>query len=446
MNIRTGSILYNGKKNVIWGCGNNGIELLFRLLSYGIRIESFCDVDKDKQGIRIFNKEVTAPEYILNNIQEYNVIISMAKREYQDESIRLLEEIGYQDYILYEDIPLNLFSIDTSRIFLYRVIFDSYDKKIIVYGNGAKTRKIIQILNLLDVKIEYIIDDVENEYEWEGYWAKPIYKLLSEKSRYKVVVSSEEMDIRKLDELGLVFRVDYNYISEYRRELPRKNILDPNLGYSFYLGQNSLPGIVQFGGDEAEKVIVVLGGSTSDAALYPFKSWSEILYKKLMDAGIKVKILCAACTGYKTSQELIKLVRDIIPMHPDMVISLSGDNDAALNRNYDGNEKYPFVHHYQMELFDKISRSIASKSKYMYLALDNDVIYGVENCLSRSEQFINNVTCMYNVCKGFGIKYHCFLQPMILTKNKHSLKERELIANTNQSKEYMDYIRSFLLM
>ena len=440
-----GQILFNGKRNVLWGCGANGIKLLFTLSTYGVYIDSFCDSDIEKQKIRIFNKKIISPEDVLCHIEDFNIIVTTTKPQYRNEIVDVLCKIGHKECIFYENIGESLYDIDINYSYLYGVILDSYKKKILIYGEtGSETRKLINILKLLDVEVRYIINDVDEEFVWENMEIKPIFHLMYEdKGEFKVVVTSEKRNnIDKLDDLGLLIRTDYNIISDYKNGMPEVHILDPNLGYNFIYDKSNLPGFVEFGDSECEYTICTLGGSTTDATVFPFKSWTQILYDVLKQKGLRVKILCGGCSGYKSSQELIKLARDVIPLKPNMIIHYTGINDAMQCIGDSRIDNHPFLHPYQAELFDKISNSVKYEYKTSY-QMDQQYTLGVRSDLSGWDSLINNIKMMDCISKTFEIEYFPFLQPCLATKNHWSSDEKELIINTGISKEYIESIRRF---
>ena len=141
---------------------------------------------------------------------------------------------------------------------------------------------------------------------------------------------------------------------------------DPNLGYAH--GQCSsiidqqIPGFVLYGAPlgTAEVTIAVLGGSTTDPIVMSdredidWHTWPLFLWNLCDEAGLTCTILNGGVGGFTSSQEPMKLVRDVLPAKPDIVISLNGINewyffDDGLNR------KYTFVSHFQRDTLRRIS-------------------------------------------------------------------------------------------
>ena len=78
------------------------------------------------------------------------------------------------------------------------------------------------------------------------------------------------------------------------------------------------------------KRVVGLGGSTTDHNVQP-RNWMYYLAEGCTERREKCQSLNGGIMGYSTTQDFLKLVRDVIPLKPDLVISLSGVNDFSLN-------------------------------------------------------------------------------------------------------------------
>lgn len=431
MKNNIGKILFNGKKNVLWGAGKNGIDLLFSLIEKDIYVAYFCDTDTEKQSLRIYNKLVISTRQLLDNRDEYNIIVTPAEKHGRDDMLNILTKEGIDEYILGEDIGTIFSDFVVNKEYLYNIIRDSYTHRIIVCGTDNKANRIVKMLKALDVKIEYIIDDTDQEYKLEGtdIEVKPLYRVLDETKGDFVVIVPSVCDREKrgwMETVGFRVRMEYNFFDDYRMMIPRCSILDPNLGYSFYGNDNKIPGFVWFGKENGFK-IVTLGGSTTDAVRFPFKSWSQILSEKLEGEGNKVCVICGGCIGYKTSQELVKLIRDVIPLKPDMILDYSGYNDALFNES---ESDHLFLHHYQIELFTEMHlHNEYEEYGEHYLKEKSGLTFGLKNDLTRWQQYINNIKVMKGVCDIFGIKFFSFLQPWLATKPIFSMSEREMIIN-----------------
>jgi hypothetical protein len=75
--------------------------------------------------------------------------------------------------------------------------------------------------------------------------------------------------------------------------------------------------------DKPSLKLVILGNSTSQHALYPFKSWPEMMFEKLRNR-YNVTMYNAATSSDDVVNEYLRLVRDFNAIKPDIVISFSG--------------------------------------------------------------------------------------------------------------------------
>ena len=126
-------------------------------------------------------------------------------------------------------------------------------------------------------------------------------------------------------------------------------VLDINLGHSF-LGKQGMYGFEVLGENGAHDTrIVVLGGSTTDGELFPFKSWSHFLLEKIGDKN--VTIYNGGVVGYTSTHELIKLLRDVLFMEPDMIIVYDGFNDMTAP-----SEQEPFAFKELYKAMDYVNR------------------------------------------------------------------------------------------
>ena len=165
----------------------------------------------------------------------------------------------------------------------------------------------------------------------------------------------------------------------------------------------------------------------------------------LKQSGYEITVINGGCRGYKSSQELVKLLRDVLPMKPDVVISYTGVNDASENRRTKEYDKFPFLNSYQICLEEAIARNV--KYEHSVLEVDKNYTLGVESGISRAERFIYNVKAMNGICNEFGIRYLAFLQPCLsLKQGGWSIYEQELLISTEMKQADFDYVNEFYEM
>lgn len=211
----------------------------------------------------------------------------------------------------------------------------------------------------------------------------------------------------------------------------KMSYLDPHLGYAHEhatdraLGDGQwLPGFVIYGDAMAEDAfwIVALGGSTTDPI--DGNNWPKQMQRILASEGLHAVVCNGGVSGYSTSQELFKLIRDVLPLDPDLVISLSGVNDIAFIHSAPG---HPMVHPYQKRLLE----TVTGEREVMFLpntrrwirrwrAQDTPEIervlgvnYGPQVAANHAEHWARNTRLMHAVAQASNIEYLSFLQPIL---------------------------------
>ncbi len=90
-------------------------------------------------------------------------------------------------------------------------------------------------------------------------------------------------------------------------------------------------------------IIYISGGSTSDVGLMDY-NWPALFFKKLKEKKICVQLYVGAVGAYSSSQELLKFIRDGLPLQPAIHISYCGANEM---------ENPYFVSQYEQNFYKK---------------------------------------------------------------------------------------------
>lgn len=220
--------------------------------------------------------------------------------------------------------------------------------------------------------------------------------------------------------------------------------IDPHLGHTYLSpqdiglveGEELCAGHIRIGPDDPQRTrIAILGGSTSDLSYNG--SWLRPFYNICCKNGHSITIYSAAVSGYSSSQEIFKLIRDILPIQPKLVISLNGVNDLGFIQSI--SPEHPMVHHYQSKIFNHLAKMTGSggffrnfgNSKLTAPRAMNDtyaiggINYGGQNCLSAARFWERNACIMRAISNEFGASYRCFLQP-IAGVGKYNLSNDEV--------------------
>lgn len=302
---------------------------------------------------------------------------------------------------------------------IYHVMRYAQNKKIIVYGAGRYADDVIKKLTCLGIKVAYCVEDDFTHIKVRCQ-VLDIYSLLLKEDDFYVFIAKEDIQrcARVLAGLGLEYLKDYNSVVLAAGNLKPENTfaLDPTFGYAMPFEETQGKGIKVYGDvNSAKYMIAILGGSTSDPCAYFWKSWGELLYEEGCAREKNIAIIVGAVCGYSSSEELFKLIRDLLPLKPDVIISYSGVNDRGTNT--------PYINGYQRELYQNL---VLKRQEGIYmLGTPKNICYGVPEKTKPSEKWIRNQRIMHAVSKEFGIKFIGFYQPTVISK-KRGQKDEEI--------------------
>jgi hypothetical protein len=196
-------------------------------------------------------------------------------------------------------------------------------------------------------------------------------------------------------------------------------------------------------------IIVCLGGSTTFAFqtgslptgdIEATGSWSEELSRIMENKKICGTVFCGGTSGYKTSQDLLKLIRDVLEIKPDIVISYGGFNDFfTITHGYHLYHGYPFQLHQQKKNLSDASFILPNLIRYTRKKImlaqsqsdkhemyDDEYWYwGIKSEMSLHEYLIRNWKIMNEICKLHDIKFYGVLQPCVgsteITRNNDEI-------------------------
>lgn len=303
------------------------------------------------------------------------------------------------------------------------------DTKYIIYGAGDYGIMMMHWLqNLTGSNPAYFLDRDSGKWntELEGvsiYNPEILKKEKRDKIKIIVTIEAYKEAISYLEGFGLEYEEQIFDLKGLGRRKPCK-LVDPLLGYS---RMDDIEGFRILGEETSEK-IVILGNSTSDYSNYNVKSWGELLFEKYQRKNKKVAVYIGALPGYCSGQELFKFMRDVLPLDPKAVLTVSGINDPAERKVV---EEHPMMFSYTEHLYEKY---ILNQEKGK--ALGN----GILDIRSMSEIWIQNMRIMRAACEEFGIAFAAFLQPSLhYGKYKMSDGEKDILNktySTEQNKRY----------
>lgn len=285
-------------------------------------------------------------------------------------------------------------------------------RKFFFYGTNetysAVWKKLFRYLN-----IDFIgVTDDEPE---EGHNIKNIYDLMYEDIEHVLLVLG--FDVHKwsriCENLQLMGFSHRNVLGVHEfPDLVLDASVDIQLGHVMLYEGEELEQYLGFhviGTEGKDKFkIVTIGGSTTAEAVYRMKSWPFCLYDRIESD--RAVIYNAAVDGYSSSQELLKLLRDVCALRPDLVISFSGVNDLMVRENNN-----PFLPYFLGSVWEKLPvRHWGGSLKQLP---EEEELRGFDFWY-KMEQIMHSVSMI------FGFEFLCIAQPIIYSQEKLSQKGR----------------------
>lgn len=444
----------------IFGTGV-GSHIIKNALKGGIHFDGYIDNNKDKQEQLIDDTKV----YGLENVDtKSSVIISVMSPVARINIYNQLIEYGFPKrkiiifYSLecclqkaaWQLIDMKKWVVEICRFYIGKH-FRQYIKKYNIkkYGeeqghlrniidsfkkNGAEGKSIVVIGH--DSLSVYFHDELKKVIP-EDVWGLTVYDKKVVGSCTGITVSFRDFDDLLYEDVEqLVFYI-LDRAQAYKiqgalivdMQVPKENIkmvfsetgamvrdtYDVQLGYTRI---SDMPGFVVFKDNESKETsyrIVTLGGSTTDPTYNNQKSWSELLYEQLSKYDKNIEVICGGICSYTCTQELYKMIRDVLELEPDLVISYSAINDFL--ESYFVKE-HPYILQYQMDI---IKKNVDEGRMNDTLAEINvpitKVTCGIKSKKSIAEHWIDCERMMYAICKEYGIDFLAFLQPYFLEGN-----------------------------
>lgn len=430
-----------GQEVILWGAGPTGREFVRR---YGewMTIDFFCDSESSKQGTIFEGKRVLSIDEVRRKYKDRKIIITST---YYKEISKTLLDKGVskeQIYIEYSwcvyQNGLSVYQSGERNFGNNRqgdITYCSYwlkaellHKRLLVYGKTELVEAVKNNFKVFEVEVDDVITrDAEEE---DGTIFKLCYFDLTQYICILTDPCSEELlhyiksmgidvgGFRWLDNYDAYYNVFYE--NEYRK------YIDPILGYSTLQEGEEYPGYCIYEYITTEKPVVILtsGGSTT-TGYWTTSCWSRYLSDILKKNGISHRIYCGGIESYKTSQELLKLIRDGLYLYPDIVISLNGVNDVE----WTGPIGFPFLSTFN-EIFCLKSLKWGRKLKESYgKGFDaNRFFGGIKHEKAAYEVWYDNNKLMHDICASNGIYFMSFLQPCIMTKKVMGINDRDCLA------------------
>lgn len=315
-------------------------------------------------------------------------------------------------------------------------------RDVVIYGAGHNGAMMLNFMNILEKKVLYFLDQ-NKEKQKSGFWGYAVKRpedILKEDRSNIIILTAvgAQKEVReRLIGLGLQEGKEFVNVMPLRFQLC--DAFDTLLGYSRSTDVNGFHNMKEGEQNLANRTLLCLGGSNTDYSMYGIKSWPKLLSERLETEHSDITVLNGGVTGYNSSQELLKLIREGLELQPFLVISYSGINDMV---------KLPGMGAHGIDnVWKNISNEVDLDSEL--LINDFTITHGVQTQMDSAEYWYRNERIMSYICRGFSIPFLGILQPSTYTKSckERSLYEkRALCANTerieNHFKKAKDLIKS----
>lgn len=404
------------KRVILYGIGKRGNEIYDLLEANGINLAAACVSEKKQdvwKGLPVYSVDE------LEDAPDTVFVLATKIPEYRDEMLEKLKDREAEKYIDLFVTYNDMISGD-----MYQIVdkVSGERKKLFLYGNDDELFQFIQkILNRYGVDINgRIYENGDPDRGIEGIY-ELIYKDLD---NIAVIVAESDREkskavCDKLSEIGFCVQ-KHNYTSIYPKALRYKKgfqvMADCLLGHSPYMNER-FPGYVVYGdAKEDDLKIIILGGSTSTDGFYSSTGWPYFFWKKYQQQK-EVTVYNGAMMGHDVVQELLKLLRDIAYIRPDVVISMGGINNVNVKKNTDN----------QFCVKDILEWITAMAPKERYIS-------GVKGDECTYEFWHRNLKVMKAVVESYGAKFFGFLQPMNVAKENPSLFD--IITTGEDNKDF----------
>lgn len=298
-----------------------------------------------------------------------------------------------------------------------------FDRKLVLCGDDYFTDYIFEELKKLNISVAGRLLWKDKDYFVEDDLEKDV-SLLNHKEYFILAAaySNHKEIYERIVRLGFEYNKDFSImnVGGYTKPI---TAIDPLLCYCRSGDTVSQYDVI---GDGKLK-IAVYGGSTSENEKGGEKCWSSFLHDYLESQKIRCTIYNGAVSGYSSGQELLKLLRDVLILKPDIVISFSGINDIDYGTHVKGHN---FLNRFQKRMWENIIDMEGTIPDSMDMRNMRTLEYGIEDCENPDYViWMNNERMMYAICKEFKIDFIGCLEPMIARGYEIEADLMELIEN-----------------
>lgn len=399
------------KNIVIYGAGYVGEGLVSVLSEKGVKVD--CFLDRDKHGQKMAGIPIYPPETIKE--MDDNVVILEAGRYWQemDDVVKKANprvQAFHEDRILIMDMNIRVCSYSfytVKSLFLFAESFpDCYaDRKVVLLGNDVELsggyKEILECMGYKKVSMMVTDERIASE-------DAPLLDEILYENNYLILVNpsnESQAIIEKIEELGIADS-DWTITVEPQRFGHGEWMLDINMGYTYT--SDYVPGLYLYGREkEGDVKIVTLGGSTTDEEVYLIPSWPKIMFEKYCSENVALYNGGRSCCA--SLSELIKMIRDVLCIKPDMIVVFDGYNDIYGDYITEFPYVYDIMEYAKEDIFNK--HALAKMDKNIFCGINADDAIG---------KWLRNIESMYAIARVHNMKFYSFMQPMVASQKIHT--------------------------
>lgn len=290
-------------------------------------------------------------------------------------------------------------------------------KEVILCGERAVASGCAKKLMLIGIRPSYLLNlpsapgaDIEHT----GLPEISVKELKEKENPFYILLTERKGVNRQAEyliEQGYIYLKDFACFDKaaFQGKLTAGNSLDPTTGHSS--GAYDENGVIIRGNNHLGGLkLAVIGASLADETYFDWKFWTEFLYEKLVSSGRDIIQILGASYGYTTSQCLLKLIRDILPCEPDIVLDYCPvENDCY----YGENLAAPYVTGYQKKMMSLLKGRLKDRFEEKMVKTFS---WGNRSEKPTAQIVLENMKIKQAICGELGIRYLCVFPPSISTK------------------------------
>ena len=131
------------------------------------------------------------------------------------------------------------------------------------------------------------------------------------------------------------------------------------------------------------------------------------------DSSLSATIYVAAIGGFSSGQELLKTIRDVVPLHPDIHISYSGANEFISPMYVSQQEQNFYRKAFSGNAVPAIMPNAVTVLRHLFQKETYEMELYNEQRNNAAQYWINNMKAMSGIATANNYSFYGFLQPVL---------------------------------